>query len=186
MAGIHPLEALALAAWTVVTAFVRPARIARRMLAPPPAPEPAAAVAVVQEADAHPAAAWWATKAAVDGGSAPGTLLEDIERTGPAAMRAIIRCAVAGQPVPDISIRRLSALMDVPEDLISITPVPGRGAGVRRLTIGRPEEGDPAAMWARRIAPAAMPGAVLTGVRIGRPGTTPAPTLTITHEETDR
>ncbi|WP_133306024.1 hypothetical protein [Microbispora triticiradicis] len=68
-------------------------------------------------------------------------------------------------------IRNLSALMDVPEDLIDIGPVPGRGAGVRRLTIGTPDlHSDPATVWAQRIAPLAMPGAVLTSVRIGRPG----------------
>ncbi|GLW22845.1 hypothetical protein Mame01_28880 [Microbispora amethystogenes] len=48
------------------------------------------------------------------------------------AMVTVIRSAVTGRPVPDVFIRNLSALMDVPEDLIDIGPVPGRGAGVRR------------------------------------------------------
>jgi hypothetical protein len=172
--GIHWGEALALTAWTAATMVLRPARVARRMMSPAPAPAPASVPAVVEEADDHPAAAWWAQHVAVDGGTAPGTLLEDVERTGERAMRAVIRSAVPGRPVPDVSIRNLSALMDVPEDEISVNPVPGRGASVRLLTVGKPdqEHEDAATVWAQRIAPTAMPGAVLTAVRVGRPGTT--------------
>lgn len=175
--GIHWWEALGLAVWTVGTGVLRPARVARLMMSPPP-PPPAAEVAPVPQetvADTQPAAQWWAQHVALDGGAAPGTVLEAVEQTGPSSMRAMIRSTTPGQPVPDIAVRRLSALMDIPEDLISIGPVPGRGAGVRRLTIGRPEEEDLATVWAKRIAPAAMQGAVLTGVRIGRPGDTSAP-----------
>ncbi|MEV3927653.1 hypothetical protein [Actinomadura coerulea] len=85
-------------------------------------------------------------------------------------MTAIIAATTPGNPVPEISIRRLSALLDIPKDQISIGPVPGRGAGVRRLTIGTPDRQqglDPAVVWAEKIAPAAMPGAVLTGIRVG-------------------
>lgn len=168
--GIHWWEALGLTVWTAGTWAVRPARVARQMVSPPPPAGPSTDLAPVEEpvVDAHPAALWWAQNAA---GAAPGTVLEDVERTGDASMRAIIRSTMPGEPVPDISIRRLSALMDIPEDDIAITPVPGRGAGVRRLTIGQAEASlDPAAVWARRIAPVAMPGAVLVGVRVGRPG----------------
>lgn len=85
-------------------------------------------------------------------------------------MRAVIRSTVPGKPVPDISVKSLSALMDVPEEDIAIGGVPGRGAGVRLLTIGQ-ESGDEdlATAWSTHIAPAAMPGAILTGVRVGRP-----------------
>lgn len=177
--GIHPVatpvEAAALAAWTGVVWAVRPARLGRGLLCPPPS----RALTVVEEAVPqvlcdHPAARWWAQHVAIDGGTAPGTLLEDVERTGETAMRAVIRSAVAGQPVPDISIKRLSALMDVPEDLISIGPVSGRGASVRLLKVGQQDENrGPAAVWADKIAPAAMPGTVLTSVRTGRPAAGP-------------
>ncbi|MCG6500412.1 hypothetical protein, partial [Kitasatospora sp. A2-31] len=99
------------------------------------------------------------------GGTAPGTVLEDVERTGPRAMRAVIRSVTPGTPVPDISIRHLSALMDVPEELIAVGPLPGRGASVRRLTVGQVIETDPGAYWAQQIAPHAMPGSVITGIR---------------------
>lgn len=176
----HWGEALALTAWTTGTWAVRPARAARRMVSPAP-PPPAAPVAPrrQQEAaavDAHPAARWWAAHVAVDGETAPGTLLEDVQQTGPAALRAVIRSVQPGRPVPDVSIRRLSALMDVPEDQIAIGPVPGRGASVRLLTIGQPEAvDDPQTMWAKRIAPLAMPGAVLTGIRTGPAAAAHAP-----------
>ncbi|MFI6503702.1 hypothetical protein [Nonomuraea typhae] len=181
VAGIHWAEALALAVWTAGTWVVRPAEAARRMLTPsrPPAP-PADMTPVPVVACDHPAARWWAQHVAVEGGAAPGTLLDEVTRTGEHSMRAVIRAGIPGQPVPDISIKRLSALMDVPEEKIDIDGVPGRGAGRRRLSIGTPDETteDPATVWAQRIAPAAMPGAVLTGVRVGRPAAaahTPAP-----------
>jgi hypothetical protein len=93
-------------------------------------------------------------------------------------MTAIIRATTPGKPVPAISVRHLSALMDIPEDDIAITPVERRGAGVRRLTIGAPDarDADPSTVWAQTIAPLAMPNAVLTSVRVGKPGRpTPIP-----------
>ncbi|MER7212430.1 hypothetical protein ABT340_35705 [Streptosporangium sp. NPDC000239] len=170
--GPHWGEALALAAWTVWTWVVRPAQLARRMLAPLPAPVVLADEDEVEEPlGSHPAARWWATNVAREGGPAAGTALEGIEVTGERAMRAMIRSTTPGTPVPDISIRHLSALLDHPEDDIAITQVPGRGAGVRRLTIGKAEaQTDPATVWAQQIAPVAMPGTVLTGIRVGRPG----------------
>ncbi|WP_433250425.1 hypothetical protein ACQPYK_04135 [Streptosporangium sp. CA-135522] len=176
--GIHWGEALALTVWTAGTWVLRPAGVARRMVCPP-APAPSTDLAPAQEAAYdHPAAQWWAEHVAIDGGAAPATVLDDVQRTGEMSMRAVIRSAAPGCPVPDVSIRHLSALMDIPEDEITITSVPGRGAGVRRLTIGRPDD-DLATIWAKHIAPAAMSGAVLTGVRVGRPGadytTTPTP-----------
>ncbi|MFB4275703.1 hypothetical protein ACBJ59_10460 [Nonomuraea sp. MTCD27] len=177
--GIHPVatpvEAAALAVWTAGVWALRPAWVGRRMVSPPrsrslevaapPAPEPGCD---------HPAAGWWAHTVAIAGGPGPATALEAVERTGETAMRAIIRSTMPGKPVPNIPIKDLSALMDVPEDDISIGPVPGRGAGVRLLQVGQPDEDrGPAAVWANRIAPTAMPGTVLTGVRTGRPAVHP-------------
>lgn len=176
--GIHWSEALALTLWTTGTWVMRPARLGRQMVAAPPPPAPVTVVAPVDEpADGHPMALWWARTVAVEGGTAPDTVLEDIERTGETSVRAVIRSAVAGRAVPDISIKNLSALMDVPEDDIKIGPVSGRGAGVRLLMIGTPDQDsdDPATVWAKRIAPKAMPGAVLTGVRVGRLGAPTTP-----------
>lgn len=173
--GIHPVEALGLMAWTVGTWVARPARVARHLLSPPPS----RALAVVQEPKPqvvcdHPVALWWARNVAVKDGAGPGTALDHVERTGEQAMRAIIRSTVPGKPVPDIPKRSLSALMDVPEDDIDIGPVPGRGASVRLLQVGKPDESaDPATVWARRIAPLAMPDTTLTSVRSGRPATRP-------------
>ncbi|MGI5330956.1 hypothetical protein [Actinomadura nitritigenes] len=187
------LQLAAVAAWTAWTWVLRPGRTARRMVSPAPPPAADVVASPVLDLTAHPAARWWAqhvatapaapTGAGADGETkrkavASGTVLEGIELIGEHAMTAIIRATVPGEPVPDISVRRLSALLDVPEDQISIDPVPGRGAGVRRLTIGGADvaaaTGDPTTVWAERIAPLAMPGAVLTGVRVGRPTAPPA------------
>ncbi|MFI6889929.1 hypothetical protein [Streptosporangium canum] len=174
--GIHPvattIEAAALTAWTVGVWVARPAEIGRRLLTPPlPAPAAVDLVPAGPLVSDHPAAQWWAAKAAVQGGVAPNTVLDAIEPTGPRSMRAIIRAAAPGEPVPDISIRRLSALMDIPEDEIAIDPVPGRGAGVRLLKVGNPEETDDlGTRWAKHVAPKGMPGTVLTEIQIGTPG----------------
>lgn len=184
--GRPPLEFAAIAVWAGGTLLARPARVARRMVTPRPPAAPTTVVAPVEHG--HPAANWWAERVAVKGGPAVGTVLEGIELTGERSMTAIIAAAQNGTPVPDISIRHLSALLDLPEDQITITPVPGRGAGVRRLNIGKAAAdagADPAAVWSERIAPLAMPGAVLTGVRVGKPSTptdTPTDTATDTAE----
>lgn len=184
--GIDPIsttgEALALTVWTAGVWVARPAGAGRRMLTRPVAQSDELATADAEVSD-HPVAVWWAEFAAVKGGAAPDTALEDIQRTGEKSMRAVIRSTIPGRPVPDISIKSLSALMDIPEEDIAISGVPGRGAGVRRLTIGSADETeDLATVWAKRIAPAAMPGAVLTGVRVGRPNASRT-TTTETEEE---
>lgn len=159
-----PVEAALLAVWTTATWVARPARVGRRMLCPPPPRLPAVAEPAQQEGT-HPAARWWAHT-----GITEGTTLEEVERTGERAMRAVIRSTVPGKPVPDIPKKQLSALLDVPEDDISVGPVPGRGAGYRLLEVGKPdEERDAAVIFDQRIAPVAMPGAKLTGIRTGRP-----------------
>ena len=176
------VEVAAVVAWTAGTWLRRPAHAARRMLRPQgpqtltDAADMAAAIlgSTPGEAYSDPAAAEWARKAATPGGLAPNTALEHIEETGPGSMRAIIRSTVPGEPVPEISIKRLSALADIDEDLIKIGPVPGRGAGVRLLTIGQPPAAtDPAAIWAKEIAPKAMPGTIITDIRVG-PATAPS------------
>ena len=177
--GTHPVEAGGLLMWIVGTWVARPAETARRMLWPALTRTAAAASAelatVEAEEDAevsdHPVAQWWTVKAAVEGGVAPHTTLDDIQQTGEKAMRALIRSTVPGKPVPNISVRDLSALSDIPEDEISIAPVAGRGAGVRLLTMGKPdpEKDDLKKIWASRIAPKAMPGTRLVGVRVGKP-----------------
>lgn len=175
--NMHPVwsavEATGLLVWTVGTWVARPAEAGRRMLAPRSRPvlstEPG--TAVVMPASQNPYARWWAQHAAVKG-VAPGTVLEDVRPVGGRGLRAVIRSTIPGKPVPDVPIKTLSALMDVPEEDISITAVPGRGAGVRLLTVGQTEGEagqDAATVWEQRIAPVAMPGAVLTGMRVGRP-----------------
>ncbi|MCM1943687.1 hypothetical protein NC239_36470 [Streptomyces sp. G3] len=172
VSGLHWGEALAVALWSAGTWWLRPARAARHMLVPPLPPlpkQPTGDLVPEQPVYAHPAAQWWAERAAVEGGAAPATVLEDIERTGENAMKAVIRAAVPGEPVPDISVRRLSALMDVPQDLITLGPVPGRGASVQLLTVGTADEAkDARTVWATRIAPLAMPGATITEINFGR------------------
>jgi hypothetical protein len=174
--GVHWGEALAVAVWSAGTWWLRPSRTARHMLVPPLPPLADSVHDLVvqeQEVGAHPAAQWWAERAAIEDGAAPGTLLEDIERVGENAMRAVIRAAVPGTPVPEISTRRLSALMDVPQDLITIGPVPGRGSSVQLLTVGSPGDAalDAHSLWATRIAPLAMPGATITAINFGRMST---------------
>ncbi|MFK0113963.1 hypothetical protein [Streptomyces sp. NPDC091217] len=172
VSGFHWGEAVAAALWAAGTWLLRPARRARHMLVPPP---PRAdhghdlVAADEPQMYAHPAAQWWAERVAIEGGAAPATVLEDIEKTGETSMRAIIRASAPGEPVPDISVRRLSALMDVPQDLITVGPVPGRGAAVQMLTVGRADADalDPATVWAERIAPLAMPGASITAINFG-------------------
>lgn len=174
-AGVRLWEVAAVAAWTAGTWVLRPARLALGLL-PAPAPGPdqdqaqepqdnAAPVVVDQVQETHPLARWWAENVGREGGIAPGTRLADPERTGPSSMRGVITSTTPGEPVPAIDTARLSARMDVPEDLISISPVPGRGAGVRLLTVGTaPMDLTPEQEWAQ-IASAALPGTTLLEVK---------------------
>ncbi len=94
------------------------------------------------------------------------------------ALRAVICSAVPGQPVPEVPVRRLSALMDVPRGPHHRSArSPAAASSVRQLTVGVLDEAagaDPATVWARRIAPAAVPGSVLTSAS-GRPRPPPIP-----------
>ncbi|MEU8870282.1 hypothetical protein AB0D24_03805 [Streptomyces javensis] len=155
------VEAGAVTAWTAGVWWIRPASLAKRIAKPWPANEQIqeAAPAVVQEL-ADPAARWWAENAAREGGIAPGTRLVATQRIDADRKAAVIAATTPGEPVPEISIMRLSALMDLPEELISIDPIPGRGAGLRMLTIGKKREAS-ADTWTE-IARTALPGVELT------------------------
>lgn len=113
---------------------------------------------------------YWDTYVSCEGGAAPGTHLEQAQVHGPRDFSAHI-VAVPGTPVPSISTATLSALMDIPEDKINITVVPGRGAGRRQLTVGTQPEVSPAAnpqlWWSTTVAPKAMPHSRIVGIRRG-------------------
>lgn len=165
--------AAGLLAWVTGTWIVRPALAARRMLAGPPpviaVQEPAPAQDPARIDPVEAAARWWAAYAAADGGPAPGTVLREVEPRG-TGVRAVIASAQPGRPVPEISVRALSALVNVPEDQIRIEPIPGQGAGVRLLEIGdtrTEQERSLAEVWRTEIAPQAMPGSQLVEVRHG-------------------
>ncbi|GAA1131393.1 hypothetical protein [Streptomyces javensis] len=154
------VEAGAVTAWTAGVWWIRPALLAKRIAKPWPATEQhqEAAPAVVQEL-ADPAARWWAENVAREGGIAPGTRLVATQRIDADRKAAVIAATTPGEPVPEISITRLSALTDIPEDKISIDPIPGRGAGLRMLTIGKKREAS-ADTWTE-IARTALPGVEL-------------------------
>ncbi|MFD7510010.1 hypothetical protein ACFV5N_11805 [Streptomyces sp. NPDC059853] len=176
--GVHLWEVAAVAGWAAATWWLRPARAARELLAERielPVPEevleaePEQQLVVEQVPETHPLARWWQEQIAAEGGVAPHTRLVDPQQVGPGAMRAVITSTIPGEPVPDISIPRLSARMDFPADQIRIGPVPGRGAGVQLLTVGDAPAPvlDPAQAAAREweaIAAAAMPGTALVDI----------------------
>ncbi|MFG2637936.1 hypothetical protein ACGFX8_29610 [Streptomyces sp. NPDC048362] len=163
------------AGWTAVVLYVRPARLARVLVGREKSltPEAIEQTQVLLAADTdqagpqHPMAAYWAQHVAIEGGAAPNTVLEQIERTGEESMTAVIRSTLPGKPVPKIDLLELSAAINWPEDDIAITPVPKQGAGVRRLTVGQaPEEAlDIYTAWEKLIAPKGMPSTVITAIR---------------------
>ncbi|WP_310727924.1 hypothetical protein [Streptomyces sp. N2A] len=163
------------AGWTAGVLYVRPARMARvlvgreRSLTPEAIEQTQEILAqdTVPTGPQHPMAAFWAQHVAIEGGAAPNTVLEQIERTGEESMTAVIRSTLPGKPVPKIDLLELSAAINWPEDDIAITPVPRQGAGVRRLTVGQaPEEAmDIYTAWEKLIAPKGMPATVITAIR---------------------
>ncbi|MEU3520651.1 hypothetical protein ABZ770_36260 [Streptomyces sp. NPDC006654] len=168
-------QLLADAGWTALVLYVRPARLARVLVGREKSltPEAIEQTQVLLAADTdqagpqHPMAAYWAQHVAIEGGAAPNTVLEQIERTGEESMTAVIRSTLPGKPVPKIDLLELSAAINWPEDDIAITPVPRQGAGVRRLTVGQaPEEAlDIYTAWEKLIAPKGMPSTVITAIR---------------------
>lgn len=179
--GLHWWEFLLTIAWGGLTWWLRPSLQARDW-ATEPGEEAAALYEQMGSALAVPAATevdmtgtlperlatWWTAHAGLTGGPAPGTHLERIAAAGPRDFAAHIVADVPGQPVPDISIARLSALMDIPEELFAVSPVPGSGAGRRRLRVGTAAATETFAdLWTQKIAPAAMPGTRVIAVRTG-------------------
>jgi hypothetical protein len=173
------VQAGVVALWTGATWYVRPGRLARdlvdeaaRQEAAEADTEPEQTTGTVVAAPAAPvsrAARWWAEEIATEDGIAPGTVLLEHQQVSESCVAAVIGSAKRGTPVPDIPTARLSAYLDVPEDLIAIEPVPGRGAGVRLLIVGPRPQGAEAetktdksdeATWAE-IAATAMPGVEL-------------------------
>ncbi|MFE7365923.1 hypothetical protein [[Kitasatospora] papulosa] len=170
------LQAAAIALWTGATWYLRPGLTARELVDEAMAQELADTVEKTEEETAvEPAptydsrqAQWWGERFAVEGGVAPGTVLLQHQQVGEGCLAIVIGAQKHGQPVPDISKPGLSAELDLPEELIEIGPVPGRGAGVRLLVLGqRPTaelgtetDGSDAEVWAE-IAATAMPGVEL-------------------------
>jgi hypothetical protein len=169
------VQAAVAALWTGATWRLRPGLLAREFVDEALAQE-LAEVQKVEEAPAAPPAPtyaseqarWWGERFAIEGGVAPGTVLLEHRQVGEQCLALIIGAQKRGQPVPDISKPGLSAELDLPEELIDIGPVPGRGAGVRLLVLGQrpvaetgagPVDSD-AEVWAQ-IAATAMPGVEL-------------------------
>ncbi|MFJ9662895.1 hypothetical protein ACIRPR_33710 [Streptomyces griseoflavus] len=184
--GVRWWEVLTAAGWTALTWWLRPSRQARDWTREAAGTEEAATVYeqigdVVAVQGHAPVveltgsleerlASWWAAHAASEGGPVPGTHLERIAAIGPKEFAAWIVADVPGQPVLQVSIPRLSALMDIEEELFALGPVKGKGAGYRRLRVGASAAGGPedfAELWAQKIAPAAMPGTTVVAVRAG-------------------
>lgn len=179
--GLRWWEPLAAACWAGLTWCLRPSLRARDWISPPDtaqdvhealttvaqAPEPAVDMSGPLE---NRLASFWTAHAAREGGCAPATRLENIHVRGPRDWTAHIVAAFPGEPVPEISVPRLSALTDIPEPLIRIDPVPGSGAGRRLLRVGEATSAPTSfeEMWAQHVAPAAgLSGVSVVAVRRG-------------------
>ncbi|MFB7675273.1 hypothetical protein ACFC26_28065 [Kitasatospora purpeofusca] len=176
VSGAHWGEGVAVAVWTGLTWWQRPSRLARELVRPsalvPAVPDYAPATAAAGT-PAEQLTLDWARWAQTDKCPAAGTYLEHAVVEGRTAWRAQI-VAVGGRPVPDIPIAAISAITNIPEELISITAVPGHGAGRRQLVVsdrtenaGGLEQMDPFTRWDRTIAPVAMPHSRLIAIRRG-------------------
>ncbi|MGW2416036.1 hypothetical protein ACWCV5_28250 [Streptomyces tubercidicus] len=162
--------------WMEGVWWTRPAALGKRVAKwPEPAAEESAeadeeeAGAELEVAPAElpdePVARWWALNATKKDGVAPYTRIvavrpiEDGRR-----LAAAIASTLDGEPVPDINLKRLSALMDFPAKLLALEDIPGRGAGIQMLLIGPPPEtGGDADVWTE-IARSALPGVQLVEV----------------------
>ncbi|MFF4346783.1 hypothetical protein [Streptomyces sp. NPDC001530] len=164
--GIRWWEPVAAGVWVVGVWYVRPARYAASTVRP----ASAAQTLLVARTAEQQLINFWERNVACDGGYAPGSHLENPRVHGARDFRAEI-VAPGGKPVPDIPTDGLSALMDIPAELIKISPVKGRGAGRRQLTVASPEgasqHADVHQAWAGLVAPKAMPGSILVKIRRG-------------------
>ncbi|KMS74220.1 hypothetical protein ACM01_14980 [Streptomyces viridochromogenes] len=177
------IEGGALVLWTVGVWWLRPAALGKRVAKWPDPPTPDSdanaddevededaeasdEVAVVEKIPSDPAAAWWHLKAAKEGGVAPDTEIVAIRQIEDGRrVAAVIASKVHGEPVPNIELRRLSALMNIPVGLLAIEDIPGYGAGVQMLLIGPQPEATQADddVW-NEIARTALPGVQLVEV----------------------
>ncbi|WP_371484844.1 hypothetical protein [Kitasatospora sp. NBC_00315] len=174
--GAHWGEGAAVAVWAGLTWWQRPSRLARELVRPSaatPAVPDYAPVTLTAGTPEEQLALDWARWAQQPKCPAAGTYLEYAVVEGRTEWRAQI-VAVGGRPVPDIPISAISAITNIPEELISITAVPGHGAGRRQLTVTQSTgaeaaeaEMDPFTRWDKTIAPGAMPHSQLIAIRRG-------------------
>ncbi|GGP84052.1 hypothetical protein ACWDY7_32235 [Streptomyces calvus] len=172
------IEGGAVLLWTAGVWWLRPAALGKRVakwnIDPEPevaeetdgGEEPSAEVAVAEDLPDDPAARWWAIHAAKDGGVAPDTTIIGIERIEDGRRVAVaLGSKTPGEPVPEIKLRRLSALMNLPVSLLEVQDIPGYGAGVAMLLIGPKPEASIADedVWAE-ISRTALPGVQLVEV----------------------
>ncbi|MFJ1601532.1 hypothetical protein [Streptomyces sp. NPDC088261] len=168
------------ALWTAGVWWLRPGQLAKRVAKwPEPVVESdgteddqdatGAEVEIAVELPDDPAGRWWALNAAKKDGVAEGTRVIAVRPIEDRRRVAVALAAIEkGEPVPDIKIKRLSALMNVPEELLEMQAIPGHGAGVAMLLIGPKPEAEvaPAAdedVWAE-IGRSALPGVTLTEI----------------------
>ncbi|MEV6133198.1 hypothetical protein AB0M05_41470 [Streptomyces violaceusniger] len=156
--GMHWGEIVAVAVWSAGVWWLRPARAALRLLGRDHQAPTITLAATTPEGPLYPLAQWWAQHVGIDGGIAPGTRLVNPQQLSPKCVTAIIAAPV-GCPVPTISKTHLSARADIPEELIHIDPIPGRGASFKQLVLGTPPT-DPQQEWIKRV------GSVLPGTRL--------------------
>jgi len=164
--------------WTAGVWWLRPGKLAKRVAKwPEPATETddteadqdgtgtEAEVAIAIPDD--PAGRWWALNAAKKDGVAEGTRVIGVQAIEDRRRVAIaLASSEKGEPVPDIKIKRLSALMNVPEELLEMQAIPGHGAGVAMLLIGPKPEAGPTPdedVWGE-IGRSALPGVTLTEI----------------------
>lgn len=167
-------EGGALLVWLVGVWWLRPASLGKRV-AKWPEPElglddqadddeTGSEVEVSDPVPDDPAAAWWHLNAAKDKGVAPGTAIIEMRKVEDGRRLAVaIGAKVPGEAVPKIDLWRLSALFNLPTDLLEMQSIPNFGTGVAMLLIGpkpeAPVEAD-ADVWAE-IGRSALPGVVL-------------------------
>lgn len=158
--------------WTAGVWWLRPGQLAKRVARwPEPVVETddaegdadgtGAEVEVAAEVPDDSAGRWWALNAAKEDGVAEGTRVIAVRAIEDGRRVAVALAAIEkGEPVPDIKLKRLSALMNVPEELIEVQSIPGHGAGVAMLLIGPKPEAEVVVdedVWAE-IARSALPG----------------------------
>lgn len=171
--------------WTVGVWWLRPAQLAKRVAKwPDPVAETGdtqdqegdkggtdagevAEVVVPVKLPDDPAGRWWAVNAAKKGGVAEGTRVIAVRQIEDRRRVAVALAAIErGEPVPDIKLKRLSALMRKPEHLLEIEPIPGYGADVAMLLIGPKPETKATVnedAWSE-IARSALPGVMVVEV----------------------